>query len=259
MPRIVLSALAIFGIVALHSPFAKANPPSTAPSASQPVDPDALSAQDAAVEAKLEKHIDDLRYNAVALSNVLDEIGSKSEIKIKVDWAALERVDVKKDSPVTARLHDIRGAKALELVFKSVQGEDEDHKLGYRIGDGVLHVTTRTELNKRRVTRTIDVTDLMTDTVADRPQTQATGMAGQPIAKGEKLTRNERMDEIKKYLVDNVDTISWKDNGGDVGEITGDVAKGQLTVIQTPEAQRKLKAVLQGLRESLKPEPKNTR
>jgi hypothetical protein len=60
--------------------------------------------------------------------------------------------------------------------------------------------------------------------------------------------RADRVDDIKKYLRDNVDWTTWKANGGDVGEIRFDKLKNALLVTQTPEAHRKISIVLNNLR-----------
>jgi hypothetical protein len=56
--------IVLFLADAMRSPFANGATPATAPAATQPADPDALSAEHAAVETKLEKHMDRLRFTA---------------------------------------------------------------------------------------------------------------------------------------------------------------------------------------------------
>jgi len=204
--------------------------PTTKPVASTTklaVDPDAPTAEDWAVEAKLTTHLPDLRFKRNALSDVLDFIRTKSGLNIVVDWSALERADIHRDAPVTAQLHDIKLSKALELVFKSVEGEDDDHKLVYWIANGNLNISTRAEDHKRAVIRSYDISSLMAG-FADRAS---------------------RLADIEKFITDNAATTSWKDNGGDIGTIS-EGPGNTILISQTPENHWKVNAVLACLRES---------
>jgi type II secretory pathway component GspD/PulD (secretin) len=224
--------------------------PASTPAASQPTgDPDALSSEDAAVASKLDEHLHDLRFNAAPLSEVLDGVAKQSGLKIIVDWEALNAAGVAKDAPVTVRIHDAKLSKTLLLIFKSVEGEDDDHQLGYRVSKGLLTISSRGELNKLRVTRSYDLTDLLAGhPEATAPKTQATGMQGLPATEPE--SRADYLDELKKYITDNVDTNTWKDNGGNVGEINNGTTPNVISITQTPEAQRKVRMVLQSLRDA---------
>jgi hypothetical protein len=56
--------------------------------------------------------------------------------------------------------------------------------------------------------------------------------------------------EIERYITENVDTDSWKDNGGNDGEIKFDAPKHALIIRQSPETHRKIAAVLAALRDA---------
>lgn len=246
----LLAGLMFFGV----SSACWCETPSTQPAAETSADADAPSPDDLAADAKLLVKIDFLRFDQVPLGQVLDDLAKKSQIQINVDWDALKRADVQKDAPVTARLRDIKASKALEIIFKSVEGEDDDHRLGYRISKGFICISTRAELHKLLITRTYDITDLLAGH-PDQPPSQEVGMSGKPRRAGEVASQSERLDEIKKYLTDNVDTNTWKDNGGDVGEIETGSTSNLLVIKQTPENQRKIGQLLKSLRH---PEPSST-
>ena len=118
-------------------------------------------ADDAALQAQLDHHLPEVRFNANALSDVFDFLQSVTGANIYVDWPALERASIARDAPVTAHLRDIKFSKALELIFKSVEGEDDDHKLGYNLDEGVITISTKKELNKNTITRKYDINDLL--------------------------------------------------------------------------------------------------
>jgi hypothetical protein len=206
-----------------------ATKPATAPAATHAVDADAPSQDDTAVRAKLTEPLKELRYSAAPLGKVFDDLATKSNVKIVVDWDVLKQAGISIDAPVTARLRGIRSSKALALIFKSVEGEDDDHKLGYYVDDGSVKVTTLTELAKRAVQRSYDISDLLA------------GQPGLPLAakaKGPIVTNSSV--EIERYITDNVESESWKENGGNVGEITFDRSKNALLITQTPETQQKV-------------------
>ena len=59
--------------------------------------------------------------------------------------------------------------------------------------------------------------------------------------------RSYAMDEVKKFVVDNVDAESWKDNGGEVGSLSV-MDNGLLFITQTPENHRRIADLLGELR-----------
>ncbi len=60
--------------------------------------------------------------------------------------------------------------------------------------------------------------------------------------------RAKRVEEIQRYIVDNVDPKNWKINGGEVGSISSSPLRAVLLITQTPENHRKIQTALDGLR-----------
>ena len=147
----------------------------------------------------------------------------------------LARAGITPDARVTVHLHDARVRKALELIFKSADPEEEGDQLGYRVNNGILSITTRKELNKVRFTRTYEIGDLIRDS------------SGAPGSEDERTAHKA---DLTKYIVDNADPDSWKDNGGDVGSISNGPVKDTLLITQTPETHRKIRKILADLRAS---------
>ena len=234
-------------------------------------------ADQAALQAQLDKKLPALKVNANSLSDVIDYLRDVSGANIYVDWPALERASIARDAPVTANLHDIKFSKALDIIFKSVQGDEDDKKLGYTLDDGVITISTKKELNKNTVTRKYDINDLLFVppdynnapdlSLQNASQGQSGGggsgggggqaggnlfTGGQPGGNNQDKgqDRAKLIDDIKKYITDNVDNPTWKDNGGDVGQITSSPLRAILLITQTPEAHRKVQSVLDSLRAS---------
>jgi general secretion pathway protein D len=231
--------------------------------------------QDTALQAQLDRHLPEVRFNANALSDVIDFLRDVTGANIYVDWKALEAASIARDAPVTARLRDIKFSKALELIFKSVNGDDDEHKLGYTIDEGVITISTRKELNKNTVTRRYDINDLLfvAPDYNQAPQLDlSSANSGQSAGGGgggggggssnlfsggqtqdqsqNQNNREQRIDEIKQYIQQNVDANSWKDAGGDVGTVSSSPLRAILLITQTPENQHKIVSVLDSLRAS---------
>ena len=138
--------------------------------------------------------------------------------------------------------------------------------------DGTITISTRKELNKNVVTRRYDINDLIFiapdyNNAPDLSKVNASQASSAPVGKGQsglftsalkdsgpqtqdRASRVDDVDDIKKYITDNVETASWKDNGGDTGSIASSPLRAMLLITQTPRAHRKVQAVLDSLRAS---------
>jgi hypothetical protein len=244
-----IHAIAVFILFVAFGPtgglVAQTTQPTT-PTTAAADDIDAISPQEAALLQKLEKHTPhDLRFDAVPFEKVINQFQDLSGATIQVDWTALESAGIKRDAPVTARLHDIKISKALELVLKSVEGEDDDKKLGYRTLTGVIKISTKKELDKLLVDRTYDVNDLIAKVEVTRGKTGTTEPA--PIVSDSPF-RQSPSDVVVKFITDNVDPTSWDLNGGDVGTISFDATNKRLKTKQTPENQRAVRKLIEYMR-----------
>ncbi len=233
------------------------------------------NSEDATLQAALDKHLEKVTFNANSFADVIDYLRDQTGTNIYVDWAALERASISRDAPVTTRLRDIKFSKALELIFKSVEGEQEDQKLGYSIDEGVITISTRKDLNRNVVVERYDINDLLfvapdytnaptLDLTQNNSGTAGGGGGGGGGASSnlfqnantnnnqeqQQGQRQQRIDEIHKYIVDNVDSASWKENGGDVGSISSSPLRAVLLITQTPENQHEINKVLDSLRAS---------
>ncbi len=231
--------------------------------------------EDSGLTALLDRRLPEVRFTSNTLNDVIEFLRDTMGANIYVDWKSLEAANILKDAPVSVRLHDIKFSKALEIIFKNVNGDDADHQLGYTVDEGVITISTKKVLNQNTVTRRYDINDLLfvPPDYNQAPQldlqnaTQGqqggqgggggsnsqslfqTGNQNQQNGQGQQ-TREERIDEIKKYISDNVDPTSWKDAGGEVGSISSSPLRAILLITQTPESQRKIVSVLDSLRAS---------
>ncbi|HXE52166.1 MAG TPA: hypothetical protein VN541_04090, partial [Tepidisphaeraceae bacterium] len=229
-----------------------------------------------AVEAQLDRVLPEVSFDAVGFSDVVDFLRDVSGANLFVNWKAMEAAGIDRNTPVTARLHNVKFSKALSLILDSVGGGQT--KLGYTIDEGVITISTADDLSKNVVVQVYDIRDLIIDVpdFTDAPtfqlsnQNQSSGGGSQGIGQGggsgqttvtnqlfgngqqnqqqsQGPTRQDLVDAITKLIEDTVSTDSWKDNGGSVGALRE--LQGQLIVTQTPENHRQLVNLLEQLRE----------
>jgi general secretion pathway protein D len=235
-----------------------------------------VSRTDAAVQASLDKHLPEVRFDAVGFTDVVDFLRDITGANIFVNWRALEQAGIDKNAPVTARLRDVKFSKALDIILEEVGGGTV--KIGYTVDEGVITISTSDDLAKNVVTRVYDVRDLIISVpdftnapdfnLSSSSNTQAQqfgaggAASGAPSNSGSLFgggggggndnsqqggTRADLVAQVIKLITDTVATDSWRENGGSVGSIKE--LSGQLIVTQTPENQSALQALLDQLRE----------
>ena len=232
---------------------------------------------DRAVQAQLDRQLPELTFDAVGFSDVIDFLRDVSGANLFVNWKSLEAAGIDRNTPVTARLRNIKFSKALSIILDSVGGGQT--KLGYTVDEGVITISTLDDLSKNVAVRVYDIRDLIIDVpdFNDAPQfsldaSQNQGNSGGGGGGGQGgvtqggvsnnlfggggtrnqqetgPTRQELVDSITKLIEDTVATDTWKDNGGSVGALRE--LQGQLIVTQTPENHRQLVNLLEQLRET---------
>jgi type II secretory pathway component GspD/PulD (secretin)/tetratricopeptide (TPR) repeat protein len=231
---------------------------------------------DRAVQAQLDRQLPELQFDAIGFSDVIDFLRDVSGSNVFVNWKSLEAAGVDRNTPVTARLHNVKFSKALSIILDSVGGGQT--KLGYTVDEGVITISTADDLAKNVVVRVYDIRDLIINVpdFNDAPQfsldaaQNGGGGGGSAVGQGGGggsnvtntlfsgganqtttnvgPTREELVESITKLIEDTVTTDSWKDNGGSVGALRE--LQGQLIVTQTPENHRQLVNLLEQLRET---------
>jgi hypothetical protein len=220
---------------------------STAPSTTQAADnlEDPWPPEDEAVLEKLQRKITEPPFENAALAAVIAQLQTDGNVPIKVDWAALKQAGVTQSSRVTVRIRDLKFSKAVHIVLQSVDLGDEEDRLTWRVGGGAMEITTSKVIRESVVVERYDISDFLAGASAKVPIDDPAGRATLPES-----DRSVRIDELKKYIEDNVDTNSWKDNGGDLGEIKTGADETSLAISQTPASHRKIRWVLKSLRAS---------
>jgi beta-lactamase regulating signal transducer with metallopeptidase domain len=185
-----------------------------------------LAKADAKMQAQLDQVIPVINFREMAISDAIDFLRKQSGADIFVNWKALERVGVNRKDTISLRLRNVKLSKVLTLLLERI-GEG-NLRLGYTIDDGIISISTESELVKNTITRVFDVRDIV-------------GAANDP--RHEKAT-----DDLIKLIIDEVDTASWRETGGRTGSLRE--LQGQLIVTQTPENHHKVMDLLQNYREA---------
>lgn len=101
-------------------------------------------------------------FDETELNSVIDVIGTKTKASIYVNWRALEKVGVTRDTPVTLKLKGVKLATALELLTDQLSvGHNRLESVYWVVDDGMIKISTGTNLNRKLKNVTFDVADLL--------------------------------------------------------------------------------------------------
>ena len=236
---------------------------------------------------QLAQKLPEVKFDAVPFTDAIDFFHNVTtpQANIFVNWRALEGAGIDKSAPVTLHFHDIPFSKALELVLDDVGGTV---KLGYTVSDGIIQVSTVEDLPSKLDLPTVyDINDLLlpaqdfagpqinlssssSSSIPTLGQTGSSGgsSSGQSLFGGSGSgggqsgqngsnpapTRAELLDGIQSAIKTTINHDSWVDNGAPTGT-GGTLAElppgsGQLVVVQTSDANQKIRGLLAKLREA---------
>jgi hypothetical protein len=189
---------------------------------------------------KLEQTTASLKVSSASLETVVKQLADASGQNFYVDWAALYGAGIGATDTVTLDLHSVPLSVLLNLTLKEVGGEKA--RLGYRVIDGVVHVSTAENLRRYTVTRIYNVRDLVEKEIAWSAKNVKNNLA--PAA---------ATDSLVQLIQQSLEPYSWRDAGGTTGAIHA--FGGLLVVTQTPETQDAILGMLAALRRSDQPWP----
>jgi type II secretory pathway component GspD/PulD (secretin) len=201
------------------------------------------------------------RFDDNSLKDVLDYFRNVANVNMDVDWGALETANITQDTTVTLSLTNVPIKTAMDRIFDKL-GEDAAERPGWAVEDGVLVVSTQSQLNKRKSTEIYDVRDLLIEVpdYTDAPQFDLNAVLGGSQGGGQspfRQTNNQRQNEDRRTLQERaedvinlitqlVDYDGWRENGGDVGFINN--YQGSLIITNTPKNHRAISGLLSKLR-----------
>jgi len=95
---------------------------------------------DALARRLLERRLPEVRFEAIAFSDVVDFLRDVTSANIFVNWRALEAAGIDRSAPVTTRLRDVRFRDALDKILADLGGGTVS--LGHVVDRGTITIST---------------------------------------------------------------------------------------------------------------------
>jgi len=181
---------------------------------------EAKAAEDAKAKALLDRVLPAINFSNVNLSDAFDFLRDVSGANIHVNWKAIEKASVTRDTIINLKMRQVSLAKLLDLVLLEASG---NAKLGWAIDEGVIEISTAEVLAANVVIKIYEVRDLLDPRALDQKGATLSTMITLSIAPN-----------------------SWREKGGH-GAIK--YSDGKLVITQTNENHEAIKNLLDGLRE----------
>jgi tetratricopeptide (TPR) repeat protein len=217
---------------------------------------------DRVVRKQLDTRVSKLDFEDMEISQVFQFLRDVSGANIHVKWRVLDAAGVEPQTSVNVHLSNKTFRQSLESVLKAVRpgGKGE---LDYVIDEGVITISTKSDLGNRTIVRVYDIRDMITKVpMFEGPRIgrgvstngTETGLfdpgasAGGGDLEGDLKSRTEEIAEIKTLIADTVSRDSWRDAGGNAGAISE--IGGQLVITQTRENQESIVDLIGKLRKA---------
>lgn len=247
------------------------------------------TAEDLQMQAMLNRHLPEVRFEKVTLADAIDFLRELTGANIYVNWGALHQQNIDESTPVTARLRDVRLAKALQVVLQDAgSGADGGTpvKLDYSLEEGVITISTEEDLTTNAVfePRTYDLNDLLltpsqVDQVSSSVLTQGGSNSSRELGSGSgssgssgggfggggggdifedsgggqdgQTDQATQAQDVIDLIMKSVPDDTWQDNNPEArGTVTQRPGSGVLVIIQTPKNHKTIQTVLDQLRQA---------
>jgi len=190
--------------------------------------------------AVLDQQMGSLAFDRTPLKEVLASFGKQVGVTINVDWKNVATLGVFPETPISAKLRNIKLSKAMQIILESTRpiqpiGRWWHFELSE---DGSIFITTWARyVQLNTVTLVYNVRDLLD------PGPVCTTFSHPPA-----VLHHELAAQVEHLITDTIDPDSWTDIGGTPGAI-GEI-NGLLIVRQTRENHKSLQNLLEQLRET---------
>ena len=191
-----------------------------------------INPEQAPVDEALDRSLGPAKFDATPLREVIRRLAKQAGANVLVNWSALESAGVGGDLPITADVTGVKLGTALRELLHSLQFTSID----FATLHGIILIDLSERLSRDIQTRSVDVSALLKGV-------ERAHFTSQPA-----MSHLDAQDAFLKALEDNVDTESWKDNGGAVGsaQLFGDI----LVVQQSALVHREVSAFLAAFSEA---------
>lgn len=223
--------------------------------------------EDRRVLADLESRRIPASFAANTLEDVLNFIGTVTNLNMDVDWQAMGDIGIERDAEVTLNLRPVPVKVVLDRVLEKVS-PDRFSRASWAVEDGVLVVSSQENLRRKTFIKIYDVRDLVfqvpdfpevpeldLDTVLQQSSQRGGRGGGGGIFQDpedvsvEQILEEEdaTLDQLVEIIQTNVDFDGWEENGGDTGFIQE--LNGNLIITNTAGNHRSIVGLLSQLRE----------
>ena len=169
----------------------------------------------------------DINVDSVSLSHLIDFLREASGANLVIDWSTLEAAGISKDAPITMQVRGLPLRKVLQLALDQASTATP---LSISVDQNVIEVTTQEASDRRLVTRTYSIADLLvpapSGTVPTLSLSQATqqGSSGGGGGSGlfndtgsnsqQQMGAQQVADQLVSVIKAMVRPTIWQDNGG---------------------------------------------
>lgn len=243
--------------------------PAPAPAAAQTGNPDELLIE------KLESTKTSVDYAPEDLVKVVEQLRVQHGLNVQIAWGVLDGAGIRKDKRVEIRLKDVPLSVLLDNLVREIDPSSSTN-LGWAVDRGVVVITNRDALQRQSILKAYDVRDLLEsgygirrfdltpalslettgrewvggdEKIATKSAGGGTGGGGGGNIfgdEGSEPSRMEKIDSLVELIQDQVESDSWRDNGGQLGSIH--VRDGVLFIRQTLKNHAEVRGVLELLR-----------
>jgi hypothetical protein len=173
-----------------------------------------------AIQAALERKIPSMKFNDVRLIDAINFLRDVSGANIHVNWRAIEKAGIERDTPLHIHVTDVTLARALRLVLSDASTDAVELK--WMLDEGVIEIAPAETFEQQLSIIFSDVRDLIDAKNVDKAR------------------------ELIDLICETVAPTTWVQNGGQSSIRCFD---GTLVIIQTQENQDAVAHVLKRLRD----------
>jgi hypothetical protein len=167
--------VAIIGLLTAAIACAQTAPPPAAPptdpKSAAPAVPTIKKKKTRSAVAALEFRVPEVRYDDVPLEQVLDNLAGLANTNLTVRWQKLAEFGIKRDSPITLNVRNLRLRQVLWLVMNHPPLSDA--KLAYRADSDMILLSTADDFGQEMIVKVYDVTELLQTRLARPTMTSA--------------------------------------------------------------------------------------
>jgi hypothetical protein len=183
----------------------------------------------------LNQRLPEVRFVDQPFEQVIDWLAEFTQMNVVVRWQALEDAGLKKDTPISLQVKNLRMSQVLWLIMNEAAGSELT--LAYRASGNLLVISTADDLGKEVITKVYDVADLLLRVPQmgqpDYTQnSQGLGQQGQGGGGGQSVFGNNnqnnqqqnqqqnqmgndmQMEKLLKIIRETIEPDSWQENGG---------------------------------------------